>query len=64
MEYLNRRISIEKSEKAETDEIRIDWIDGMRLSLRFFKKEEPDKDIVINFTKDETEKIKRVLRAR
>jgi uncharacterized protein YpiB (UPF0302 family) len=61
MEYLSRKIKIRKKEKS-FNEIRVDWIDGMRLSLRFFNKEEPDEDIVINFTKEESEKIQRVVR--
>lgn len=61
MEYLSRNIKIRKKDKS-FDEIRIDWIDGMRLSFRFFKKDKPDEDIVINFTKEESEKIRKTLK--
>jgi hypothetical protein len=60
MEYLNRKIKI-KQKDSVPNVLRVDIIDGMRLSLRFLNDEDPDDDIVINFTKEETDKIKRVL---
>lgn len=60
MEYLNRKIKIKQKDTTQ-NVLRVDIIDGMRLSLRFYNDEDPDDDIVINFTKDETEKIKRVI---
>ena len=65
MEYLERITELKKKTTLLKDtEMKVDLIDGIRLSLRFVNKETPDQDILINLTKEETEKIKRVLNGR
>jgi len=61
MEYIKRKIKIEELSKIEKKTMRIDIIDGMRMSLRFVD-EDKTKDIVLNFTKEETEKISKILK--
>jgi hypothetical protein len=61
MEYINRKIKIKQRDTSQHD-LRIDWIDNMRLSLRFVDTEDKENEILINFTKDETAKIIYVLR--
>ena len=58
MEYLKRNI---KAKKEETqDRMTVSIINGVRLSLRFCEKDKPEKDTVINFTMEETDKIREV----
>jgi len=61
MEYINRKIKINKKETSQ-GELRVDITDGIRLSIRMVDKKDLNNDILINFTKEETEKIKRVLK--
>jgi hypothetical protein len=63
MEYLNRKIKIKQKDTTQ-NVLRVDMIDGLRMSLRFLEIDNPNEDIVINFTKEETDKIKRVLNER
>lgn len=60
MQYIKRKIKsdVEVNQKTMT----ISLINGVRLSLRFADKEKPETDIVINFTKEETERIMRVIK--
>jgi len=58
MQILKRKLKIEE-EKFE-DIMHGSLIDGIRLSLRWAKKEKSN-DLVINFTREETEKIKKIL---
>jgi len=63
MEYLERITELKKKTTLLKDtDMKVDLIDGIRLSLRFVNKETPDQDTLINLTKEETEKIKRCLR--
>jgi len=59
MQLLKRKIKIEE-ETSIQDQMRVDLIDGCRVSLRF-----PDKskkaDLLINLTAAETDKLKRCL---
>ena len=58
MEYLKRKIKCEREETQET--MTVSMIDGIRLSIRWAKK--PEEDVVLNFTREETRKIKELLR--
>ena len=67
MEILHRKIISKKEEVQKT--LRVGLIDGMRLSISINEKDDKEKkelvernDVVINFTKEETEKIKGVLK--
>lgn len=60
MQILKRKI---KTEEESSEEIMHgSLIDGNRLSLRWVSRENPNKDLVINFTHEETEKIKKILK--
>lgn len=56
MEYLKRKIKTDREENQ--DPMSVSIINGVRLSLRFCEKDKPEKDIVINFTEKETDKIR------
>ena len=67
MEILHRKITSKKEEAQTT--LRVSLIDGIRLSISLNEKDDKEKkelternDIVINFTKEETEKIRGVLK--
>lgn len=60
MEYLKRKIKVDKEETQET--MTVSMIDGIRLSIRWANKEKPDQDIVLNLTVDETKKVKDIIR--
>ena len=60
MQILKRKI---KTEEESSEEIMHgSLIDGNRLSLRWVNSKNPNKDLVINFTREETEKIKKILK--
>jgi len=60
MQILKRKI---KTEEESSEEIMHgSLIDGNRLSLRWVSSKNPNKDLVINFTREETEKIKKILK--
>jgi len=60
MEYLKRKIKTEKEESQET--MSVSLINGIRLSIRWADREHPEKDVVINFTKEETKKLKKIMK--
>jgi len=67
MEILHRKITSKKEEAQTT--LRVSLIDGIRLSISLNEKDDKEKkelternDVVINFTKGETEKIRGVLK--
>ncbi len=60
MEFLKRKIKVEKEESQEN--MNASLINGVRLSLRWVDKENPEKDIVLNLTMSETELIKKIIR--
>lgn len=59
MEYLKREVKSERKECQEN--MTISLIDGIRLCLRWADKENPEEDIVMNFTQAETDKIIKLL---
>ncbi len=73
MQVLEREIILKKEEQIiDIANFRIDMIDNCRLSIRMKKKDttipktgkklKKREDVVINFTREETEKIKRCLK--
>jgi len=60
MEYLKRKLKVEREENQET--MSSSLINGIRLSIRWADKEKPETDVVLNFTAEETKKIKNVLK--
>jgi len=60
MEYLKRKIKVEREENQET--MSSSLINGVRLSIRWADKEKPETDVVLNFTTEETKQIKKVLK--
>lgn len=60
MEYLKRKIKVEREETQDTMTVSV--IDGIRLSIRWANREEPEKDVVLNLTQAETRKVKDMLR--
>jgi len=71
VELIKRKLESDR-EQLESDKIRVDIIDGMRLSIRCHRtsnelarlvraKQKIRPETVINFTKEETKKIKEVL---
>lgn len=66
MEILKRKIEAEIEEHNTTKENTIvmsaSLIDGERLSCRWHKKDDMNNDILVNFTKEETEKILKLRR--
>ncbi len=60
MEVLKRKIKCEREE--DHNNMNCSIINGVRLSLRWADVENPKKDVIINFTMRETEKIKEILK--
>lgn len=60
MELLNRRIKVTRGENQKTMHGSV--IDGVRLSLRWADDDNPNRDVVINFTREETKRIKNILK--
>jgi len=60
MEVLKRDIK-HKLKETSHDEMHCSLIDGIRLSCRWAEKDETEEDIVINFTRAETDKIIKLL---
>jgi len=62
MQILKRKITLKEDNKInDLKNFRVDVTDGCRLGVRVPTNEKTGEDMVINFTADETAKIRRCL---